>query len=204
MADSLGVSIRTLYRDIDTLRAEGAMIEGEPGVGYVLRPGYMLPPLMFTDAEIEALVLGSRWISEHTDDALGSAARGALAKIAAVLPRDLQAITGATNLLIGPAVPVVPVAIDLAEVRRSIREERKAAIVYADGGGRTSNRVIWPFALAFFDAVRIVAAWCELRQAFRHFRADRISGWNTLKTAYPRRRHALLKEWRSLEDIPEQ
>src|SRR6266705_6358930 len=90
LAEALGISLRTLYRDIETLNAQGAQIDGEPGVGYVLRPGFMLPPLMFSEDEIEALVLGSRWVSERADDPLGQAARNALVKIAAVLPDDLK------------------------------------------------------------------------------------------------------------------
>ena len=90
LAEALGISLRTLYRDIDTLNAQGAHIDGEPGVGYVLRPGFMLPPLMFSEEEIEAIVLGSRWVADRADAALSAAARSALAKIAAVLPPDLK------------------------------------------------------------------------------------------------------------------
>src|SRR5690554_2465098 len=90
LAKELGVSLRTLYRDIGTLQAQGAHIEGEPGLGYILKPGFMLPPLMFSEDEIEALVLGSRWVAGHGDTRLAEAGRNALAKIAAVLPRDLR------------------------------------------------------------------------------------------------------------------
>src|SRR3984893_13883893 len=86
LAVELDISLRTLYRDIAALQAQGAVIEGEPGIGYVLRPGFVLPPLMFSADEIEALVLGSRWVSDRGDDLLGSAARNAIAKIAAVPP----------------------------------------------------------------------------------------------------------------------
>src|SRR6201991_3624311 len=102
LAEATGVSLRTLYRDIELLKAEGACIDGEAGVGYVLRPGFMLPPLMFSEGEIEALVRGSRWGSESADTPLGDAARNALAKIAAVLPDDLKESLDASNLLIGP------------------------------------------------------------------------------------------------------
>src|SRR5215813_4296834 len=102
LAQELGVSLRTLYRDIETLNAQGARIDGEAGIGYVLRPGFMLPPLMFSEEEIEALVLGSRWVAERADGPLGNAARNALAKIAAVLPDDLKESLDASNLLIGP------------------------------------------------------------------------------------------------------
>src|SRR5437667_11671613 len=90
LAEALGVSLRTLYRDIETLRGQGAHIDGEAGIGYVLRPGFMLPPLMFSEEEIEALVLGGRWVAAQPDEPLGKAARNALAKIAAVLPDALQ------------------------------------------------------------------------------------------------------------------
>src|SRR5882724_11355558 len=102
LAEALGISLRTVYRDIETLKAQGAHIDGEPGVGYVLRPGFMLPPLMFSEEEIEAIVLGSRWVSERADTPLGAAARNAIAKIAAVLPEDLRDSLEASNLLIGP------------------------------------------------------------------------------------------------------
>src|SRR3954466_604922 len=102
LAEELGISIRTLYRDIETLNAQGAHIDGEPGIGYVLRPGFMLPPLMFSEQEIEAIVLGSRWVADRTDNELSDAARSALAKIAAVLPPDLKTSLDASSLLIGP------------------------------------------------------------------------------------------------------
>ncbi len=201
LADELGVSIRTLYRDIATLQGQGADIEGEPGIGYILRPGFMLPPLMFSEEEIEALVLGSRWVAERADDRLGAAARNALSKIAAVLPADLRDSLDASTLLIGPGERIVADAIDLAVIRRAIRAERKLAIAYRDKGGAESERVIWPFALGYFDRVRIAVAWCELRQDFRHFRTDQIVRADIIDTRYPRRRPALLKDWRAAQGI---
>src|SRR5258708_4125118 len=100
LAETLGISLRTLYRDVASLAAQCAAIDGEPGLGYILRPGFMLPPLMFSEEEIEALVLGSRWVAERGDDHLASAARNALAKIAAVLPDDLRAAADTTTLLV--------------------------------------------------------------------------------------------------------
>ncbi len=102
LAEELGVSLRTLYRDIGTLQGQGASIVGEAGLGYILRPGFMLPPLMFSEDEIEALVLGSRWVADRGDARLGEAARNALAKIAAVLPADLRDELDASTLLVGP------------------------------------------------------------------------------------------------------
>ncbi len=204
LADELGVSLRTLYRDIEALKAQGAHIDGEAGVGYVLRPGFMLPPLMLTEDEIEALVLGSRWVSDRADTPLGDAARNALAKIAAVLPEDLKESLDASGLLVGPGDAVAAGDAELALIRAAIRSEHKLQISYADGKGSATRRTIWPFALAFFDRVRVVVAWCELRDGYRHFRTDRIRTLKPTAKRYPRRRLALLKEWRAHEGIPEQ
>ncbi|OWK38686.1 helix-turn-helix transcriptional regulator [Fimbriiglobus ruber] len=204
LAGAVGVSLRTLYRDIDTLKAQGACIDGEPGIGYVLRPGFLLPPLMFTEDEIEALVLGSRWVAGRADAPLGDAARNALAKIAAVLPDDLKKNLDASNLLIGPGGAPAAGEAELPAIRRAIRTECKLRVDYADGNGDVTTRTIWPFALAFFDRVRVVLAWCELRQGYRHFRTDRINALKQTDARYPRRRQALLKEWQTLEGVPEQ
>lgn len=196
LADSLGVSLRTLYRDIAVLQAQGAHIEGAPGLGYVLKPGFLLPPLMFSEEEIEAIVLGSRWVAKRTDGALAEAAANALAKIAAVLPSDLRTSLEASTLLIGPGDPLPPMIVDLTVIREAIRAERKLQLSYRDEAGRVSERLIWPFALGFFDRVRMIVAWCELRDGFRHFRADRIEAMTVTETRYPRGRRALLKAWR--------
>ena len=201
LADELGISIRTLYRDIATLQGQGAPIEGEAGLGYVLKPGFMLPPLMFSDEEIEAIVLGSRWVANQPDQRLSAAAANALAKIAAVLPDDLRDDLDASPLLVGPPAAAVE-GIDLGLVRQAIRNERKLGFLYRDAGGTASERVVWPFALGFFDKVRVVVAWCEMREDFRHFRADRIAALQATDTRYPRRRQALLKEWRATLDKP--
>ena len=202
MAGELGVSIRTLYRDIATLQGRGAEIEGEAGIGYILRPGFMLPPLMFSADEIEALVLGSRWVADRADDPLAAAARNALAKIAAVLPAGLRDDLDASSLLVGPGEPIARDGIDLAVIRKAIRAERKLGIDYKDGKGAASRRTVWPFALGFFERVRILVAWCEGRQGFRHFRTDRIVGLTSIDSRYPRRRQVLLKEWREIEGVP--
>src|SRR5436189_6140686 len=120
LAREVGISIRTLYRDIASLQAQGAHIDGEPGMGYVLRPGFMLPPLMFSEEEIEALVLGSRWVADRGDAALGQAARTALAKIAAVLPPDLKASLDTSSLLIGPGKAIAAGESELPVIRSAI------------------------------------------------------------------------------------
>ena len=201
LADMIGVSIRTLYRDIASLQALGAAVEGEPGVGYVLKPGFLLPPLMFTPEEIEALVLGSRWVADRADDPLREAARSALSRIAAVLPPDLRDELDASALLIGPGQAVPVGRVDLALLRKVIRTERKLVLRYRDSADIASERIVWPFALAFFDSERVLLGWCELRQGFRHFRTDRIVSATPHQTRYPKRRQALLKEWREAEGI---
>lgn len=204
LAVELSVSIRTLYRDIATLQAQGAQIDGEPGLGYVLRPGFMLPPLMFSEEEIEALVLGSRWVADRADSQLQSAARNALAKIAAVLPADLRHQLNASALLIGPGEPIAAGDEEITTIRRVIRAEQKLLISYADVNKHETQRTIWPFAIGFFEKVRIVIAWCELRQEFRHFRTDRILKLTVLDSRYPQHRQALLKKWREIQNVPVQ
>lgn len=202
LAAELGVSIRTLYRDIVTLQGQGAPIEGEPGIGYILKPGFMLPPLMFSEEEIEALVLGSRWVADRADPALALAARDAMAKIVAVLPADLTHRVEEAALILGPGKMLVDAPqLDLAAIRKAIRAERRASIGYGDAEGRTSERIVWPLALSFFDQVRVLVAWCELRQDFRHFRTDRLMRFEALEGRYPQRRQALLKAWREKEGI---
>lgn len=206
LAAELGISLRTLYRDIASLQAQGAAIDGAPGLGYVLQPGFMLPPLMFTPDEVEALVLGSRWVAERADARLASAARQALAKVAAVLPAEARQLLDGTALLVGPAVdePRAPLSAGdaaLSDVRLAIRNEHKLRLRYRDAQGHETGRTVWPVALGFFDRARVLVAWCELRQALRHFRTDRIAALETTGDRYPRRRQVLMREWREAEGI---
>ncbi|MBN3791557.1 YafY family protein [Burkholderia sp. Ac-20353] len=203
LAQELGISVRTLYRDIAALQAQGARIDGEPGIGYVLRSGFVLPPLMFSNDEIEALVLGSHWVSDRADARLADAARNALAKIASVLPSDLRFELDSSALLVGPGEVVAHGNQALDQLRAAIRAEHKLSIRYSDSQERESSRTVWPFALGFFDRVRVLVAWCELREEFRHFRTDRLVALTVLDERYPRRRLALLKEWRVREGIEE-
>jgi len=200
LAAELGVSLRTIYRDIDALKAQGAAIDGEAGVGFVLKPGFMLPPLMFSEDEIEALVLGSRWVAGQADQPLGAAALNALAKIAAVLPDDLKAGLDESTLLIVPRERLTAGESELPLIRDAIRGNRKLTISYADVNGAASRRTIWPIALAFFDRARMIVAWCELRNDFRHFRADRIVSLTLEPMRYPQRRATLMKQWQARED----
>jgi predicted DNA-binding transcriptional regulator YafY len=199
LAEETGVSLRTLYRDIASLQSQGALIEGEAGIGYVLRPGFMLPPMMFSEDEIEALVLGSRWVARAAEPRLAAAGADAMAKIAAVLPDDMRQEVDSATLLVGPRRRGEDKA-DLSAIRKAIRSERILEINYSDERGAVSIRRVWPFALGYFEHVRVMVAWCELRNDFRHFRTDRIINMAQQEVRYPRRRAVLLKEWRELDE----
>lgn len=203
LAQELGISLRTLYRDIASLQQQGARIEGAPGVGYLLQPGHTLPPLMFSLDELEALALGSRWVLLRSGDPpLAAAARTALAKVRAVLPAAERFELDHMPLLVPSGDPPGFDPALLPRLRGAIRAQHKLQLDYRDGQGAPSQRVVWPFALGFFEAVRILSAWCELRQDYRHFRLDRIAACHALSERYPRPRQQLLREWRRCEGLP--
>ncbi|NVD72279.1 YafY family transcriptional regulator [Duganella sp. BJB1802] len=199
LASEVGVSLRTIRRDIVTLQAMGADIDGEPGVGYILRPGFLLPPLSFTVEELQALVAGAQWVSHQTDDALALAAQNALAKIGGVLPQDMRMALDDDALYIARKREETS-DLDLARVRRAMREQCKMHIVYADQAGTPSERVIWPIMLGFVESKRFIAGWCELREDFRLFRVDRIVKADFLSERYAQNRRQLVKKWRAQED----
>lgn len=203
LATELAVSVRTIYRDIETLVAQGASIAGEAGVGFVMRPGFLLPPLMFRDEEIEALILGSRWVTQLPDAPLARAGADAVAKIVAVLPDRLRHRVEDAGLFAVPRTAAVRDRIDASIVREGLRDECKLRIAYVSDDDTETVRVIWPIAIAFFERVRVVVAWCELRQAFRHFRTDRITAVELTGERLPRQRAKLLSEWRETERIAE-
>ncbi len=196
LAEEQNVSVRTLYRDIQTLIGLGAPIDGEAGVGYMLKPGFFLPPLMFSAEELEALVLGARWVETQPDDGLGAAARNALAKIATASPEDLRDRISDTALwpvAVWGARKPIPV---LADIRLAMRQERAVSIDYEDEQGRGTQRVIWPVGLAFYEGKQTIAAYCLLRNAFRSFRTDRITNLVISEQRYGKRRAVLEREWR--------
>jgi predicted DNA-binding transcriptional regulator YafY len=201
LATKLDVSIRTLYRDIATLQQQGAEIRGEPGVGYVLRPGFTLPPLMFSAEELEALVLGSHWVAVRGDPHLSAAARGAIEKIRAVLPDELRESLAEATLTVPNFATVVPEKVDLALIRAAIRREHKVTLDYRAGSGAATRRTIWPLVIGYFDKVLVLVGWCESREDFRSFRVDRISSLEVTGQAYPQRRVALVREWRKKQGI---
>lgn len=203
LAAQLGVSERTIYSDVQTLCGLGAPLEGEAGVGYMLKAGFFLPPLMFGADEIEALVLGARWVRRQGDEALAQAASSALAKIAAATPRDLRDDMAETSLWVPLGDVDHASDVHVRPVREAIRYQHRLRMAYRDEKGTESERMVWPFALAFFEGRRLLAAWCEMRTAFRHFRIDRIAAVASTGERYPARRHELLATWRREQNIGE-
>jgi predicted DNA-binding transcriptional regulator YafY len=197
LARQAGVSLRTLYRDIALLQAQGAHIDGSPGVGYLLRPGFVLPPLMLTEEEIEALVLGSRWVSRHADADLQDAAVALLAKVEAVLPAGLRQQMASNGLLVPRGKLAPATQPHLPQFRKAIRAQLRLTLIYEDAAGAGTERTVWPFALAYFDDSLVLAAWCELRQDYRHFRTDRVRSFK-VGEPYARPRRALLTEWQQM------
>ncbi|NVJ57655.1 MAG: YafY family transcriptional regulator, partial [Vibrionaceae bacterium] len=177
LADKLNVSIRTIYRDIATLQAQGADIQGEAGVGYLLKPTFTLPPLMFSTSELEALLLGASWIAKQGGDEFEESARNAIAKISAVLPPDHKAKFIEDVFRVAPAQEEVAKSGQLAEIRHAIKQQQKAKIHYRDLKDNRSERVIWPLLVGLFQQHQVLVAWCENKNAFRHFRLDRIEQW---------------------------
>lgn len=196
LAQELETSLRTVYRDIAELMAQGVPVRGEAGTGYVLDKGYDLPPLMLTPDELEAAVLGASWVAARGDPQLAAGARDLVAKLSAIVPDALRPI-----LLDEASKPVSFLqppsdTIDLAGLRVAIRERRKLAITYADAAGTRSERVIWPVFLAYMEAVRVVVAWCETRGDFRHFRTDRLIAVSPCAQTYPTPRARLVAAWK--------
>ena len=174
LAEELEVSERTIYRDIAALKAERVPIDGEAGIGYRLGKGYDLPPLMFTQDELEALLIGARIVQTWADPELGRAADDLLAKIRAVLPRDLRPRLDGLQLVSPPSWRKPDVTIDVARVRAWLHQQQKLRLSYQDEKGRQTERDIRPLTLAFYPPVWLLLAWCELRNDFRVFRIDRI------------------------------
>jgi predicted DNA-binding transcriptional regulator YafY len=173
IADRLGVSERTIYRDIRDLVLAGTPIDGEAGVGYRMRPGYDLPPLMFDREEIQALVLGARIVRQFADPALAQASVAILQKVAAVLPSELASLVAETPLFV-PSIGSGKWAEALAFAREAIISRRKLRIGYANAAGESTKRTVRPLGVFFWGRTWTLAAWCELRTDFRNFRLDRV------------------------------
>jgi predicted DNA-binding transcriptional regulator YafY len=196
IAAELETSKRTIYRDIATLIGQRVPIRGEAGMGYILERGFDLPPLMLTPDEIEACVLGAQWVVGHADPALGRAAENLMAKIADTVPDRLRPFVLEPASGAGKGWNKEPDRIDMVRTRTQIHEGRKITLNYRDEQGRDSERTIWPIAVGYLEAVRLLAAWCELRKDFRSFRTDRVVHAVYHEEKYPERRDLLRARWR--------
>ena len=195
IAAELETSKRTIYRDIATLMAQRVPIRGEAGIGYVLERGFDMPPLMLTSDEVEAAVLGAQWVRSRGDPALAKAADDLIAKLAAIVPDALRGEILEPVVIIPPAWDQQPGNIDVAQLRLWCRRGRRLTLDYGDETGRTSRRTVRPFMVAYRDAVRVLVAWCEMREDFRSFRLDRIRDASFLDDRYPDRPATLRARW---------
>ena len=184
LAERLEVSARTIYRDIADLVTSGVPIEGEAGVGYVLRKGFDLPPLMFDEQEIEALVLGVRIVESWADPKLADAAKNIITKVETVIPERLRNYMAETALLAPANHFAEPITIDPGELRNAVRHKNKIQFCYHDVNNAETQRTVRPLALTFYGPVWLLASWCELREDFRSFRVDRISELHILSDTF--------------------
>ncbi len=197
LATELEVSERTIYRDVRDLVLSGVPIEGEAGVGYMLRRGFDLPPLMFTDPEIEAMVLGARIVTSWGDAALAKAAGEALARVESVLPERLRLRLQDTRLF-APGFHVPRAVIDrLPQLRSALESQRKVRLEYTSADGSETERIVRPIGLFFWGYGWSLAAWCELRSGFRSFRLDRIRAIEVLDVRFQDERGRTLDDFLS-------
>lgn len=197
LADRFAVSERTIYRDMETLLELGVPVEGEAGTGFILRPGFFLPSMALTRDEADPVLLGLRFVLARGDGDIAKAADTALLKITDGMADQAEAQMLENGLAAGP--PETERRDELRTIRRAMRDRRKLKITYQTKRQAPTNRVVWPVALGFFDQVEMLAAWCELRDAFRHFRVDRIGSLILLEDNILRSRNSLLAAYRKLE-----
>jgi predicted DNA-binding transcriptional regulator YafY len=184
LSERLEVAPRTIYRDIAALQARRVPIDGAPGVGYVLRRGYDLPPLTFTVEEIEAIAVGVRMVRRLRDEALGRAAENVLSKLTVAVPEAMRCPLSMPPIWVSEGSAPRPAGVDPAVVRRAIRTERKLRITYVDEPGRRTERIIRPISMVYYVDVTLIAAWCEMREDFRHFRIERVESATLLEERF--------------------
>ncbi len=195
LAEVLEVSPRTVYRDIDTLRASGALIDGSAGFGYTLAEDPLLPPLQFTEDEIEAFILGLSEVGERADHDLALAAQDARAKLIAALPERLRnratyGVSKAVSLRTRPMPGVDPKIL-----RHAAWNERVLKMKYIDGAEALTERVVWPLSISYLDDVDVLVAWCTLRKDHRVFRLDRILEVSETGISFRPRRASLYRDF---------
>lgn len=195
LAEELEVSKRTVYRDVGDMIGQRVPIEGSAGFGYVLASEYDMPPLMLTPDEIEAVVLGAQWVAGHSDKVLSNAARDVVAKIATVVPEDLRPYIIEPSVGVKPATGQSEESVDTASLRSAIRNGLKLRLRYRSEAGIETDRTVWPVILGYAETSRLLVAWCELRQSFRHFRTDRMVNFEVLDETNGLRHGELRRRW---------
>ncbi|WP_455874956.1 helix-turn-helix transcriptional regulator [Rhizobium yanglingense] len=195
MADALEVTVRSIYRDIAALQGMHVPIEGGRGIGYIMRPGFDLPPLMFSIEELEAVVLSLALLERTGDAELKQAAKRVNQKIAGAVPVPLRQAMENKALFAWGTVAQPPAGFDLGMVRRAIRDEQKLALNYRDELGRATERTIRPIALIYYSHYANIVGWCELRQAIRNFRSDRVEHCEAAGAFFRGEGDGLREEW---------
>ena len=196
LAQELEVSKRTVYRDVADLIGQRVPVEGEAGLGYLLASDYDMPPLMLTPDEIEAVTLGAQWVGGRSDKVLSNAALDVIAKIAAIVPERLRPFVVEPSVGVNPTTAEPEERVDSSSLRSAIRNGRKLWLRYRSEAGEETERIVWPVILGYAETSRLLVAWCELRQGFRHFRTDRMIEAKTLDEAVGLRPGELRRRWR--------
>ena len=192
IAERLGAPVRTVYRDVAALQAMGVPIDGAAGLGYILRPGFYLPPLNFTSEETEAITVALALPRRTGDRGLSAAADSVAAKVAAVQPRPVAT----ASLAASPWHELPAAAVDATLLRQAVREQSAVTITYCDEFGNNTERLILPLFLIYYVEITLIAAYCELRQDFRHFRLDRVLSARFERTRFTDRAARLRQTWR--------
>ena len=201
LAEELEVSKRTVYRDVADLIGQRVPIDGEAGLGYLLASDYDMPPLMLTPDEIEAVTLGAQWVAGRSDKVLSNAARDVIAKIAAVVPERLRPFIVEPSVGVKPTIVEPEKGIDASSLRSAIRNGRKLRLRYLSEAGEETERTVWPVILGYAETSRLLVAWCELRQSFRHFRTDRMIEAETLDEMIGLRQGELRRRWQRWREV---
>lgn len=184
LAERLRVSLRTVYRDVQDLQLSGVPIEGEAGVGYMLRKGSDIPPLMFNADELESLVVGARFVEAFASDALADHARTALLRIEGVLPEELKRRSDRSRVFVPSTARYAGQRALMQRLHAAIQQHRVVALDYAREDGVASRREVEPICLVFWGTAWTLGAWCRLRTDFRNFRIDRVLALDVLDTRF--------------------
>ena len=202
IGDALEVSKRTAYRDIAALQSMRVPIDGEAGIGYIMRPGFDLPPLAFSSEEIEAIVVGLALLRRTGDTGLQRAAQQVANKINEVIPNEDKTQFNTETLHVSGWNAIPSSTIEINRLRRAIRDEKKLKLAYIDAENNHTRRIIWPLAIVYYIDVIILAAWCELRSDFRHFRIDRSQEFKQTTENFRDKGNQLRRSWRAQHDLP--